>query len=169
MPVSSEERSLIRRQNLFDKVLKTGINIKEIKRLDIKEYNKLMGTKVKKKASLLAQHRLLDQLNYYVQDVSKYHIKKNQIINENYKRFVNEEGRRLVQKEGDYTVLEIRYTKDDSRWIKFKDKKGLAEQLKKLEASYGKNYELFFYDFKKYASFIEKQFDKITRNKGIIV
>jgi hypothetical protein len=103
-----------------------------------------MGTKAKNKKSLAGQHRLLNQLNYHVKDVSEYHIKKTKIVNKQYKKFINEEGRRLVQLElvqleGDYTVLEVRYS-DNSKWIKFNNRDSLAKQLKKVEASYGKNW-----------------------------
>jgi hypothetical protein len=167
MNEESDLRSLKRRQNLFDKVLKSGKTISELQSLSRIEYNKIMGTKAKNKKSLAGQHRLLNQLNYHVKDVADYHIKKNKIVNKSYKSFVNEEGRKLVKLEGDYTILEVRYSSDNSKWIKYADKSSLTEQLKKLEASYGKNYELIYYDFKKYAGFLESQFDKMISQKGI--
>jgi hypothetical protein len=167
MSSKDDLRSLKRRQNLFDKVLKSGKSISEIQQLNLKEYNNLMGTKGKKKGYLAGQHRLLNQLNYHVKDITDFHIKKQKIVNDNYKKFVNEEGRRLVQLEGEYTILEVKYSEDNSKWIKYENKASLTEQLKKVEDAYGKDYELIYYDFKKYAGFLEQQFDKMIKQKGI--
>lgn len=164
----SEIRSLKRRQNLFDKVLKSGKSIDNIITLNRIEYNKLMGTKIGTKKSLKGQHRLLEQLNYHIKDVSVYHSDKNKIKDKEYRAFIDKRGRELVKKEGQYTVVEIKY-KTESRWVKYDDKASYLKQIQELEASYGDEYELIFYDFKKYAKFVEAEFNKIIRAKGIKV
>jgi hypothetical protein len=165
----SQIKSLKRRQNLFDKVLKSGKSIDEIKQLNRSEYNKLMGTKIgTKKEALKSQHRLLDQLNFHIQDVSIYHSDKNKIKDKEYRAFINRRGRELVQKDGQYTVVEVKY-KDSSKWIKYDNKKNYLKQLQELESSYGDKYELIFYDFKTYESFIESEFRKTIKAKGVKV
>ena len=165
----NEISSIKRRENLLDKVVKSGKSIEEIKQLDYKEYNKLLGTNIsRKKDSLKAQHRLLDQLNYHIDDVTNYHVQKNKITSESYKEFLHTESRKLVRKEGQYTIVEVKYP-TESKWIKYDTKKSLERQLAKLTESYGSNYKLLFYKFKNYQSFIDKEFQDLIQKKGIIV
>lgn len=165
----SQIKSLKRRENLFDKVLKSGKTIDEIKALNRVEYNKLLGTKIgTSKKSLQGQHRLLDQLNYHIKDVVVYHTDKNKIKDKEYKNFINRRGRELVQKEGQYSTVEVKY-KTSSKWIKYSDKASYLKQLQQLEADYDDDYELVFHDFKKYSKFIEANFKEIIKQKGIKV
>lgn len=164
----SEINSLKRRQSLFDKVLKSGKDITEIQLLSKAEYNKLMGTNIKTKKSHEAQLRVLEQINQNIRDVSIYHSDKNKIKDKQYRSFIDKRGRELFKKEGQYTIVEIKY-KTESRWVKYGDKVSYLKQIQELEASYGDEYELIFYDYKKYAEFIEADFRKTIKIKGITI
>ena len=163
----SEISTLKRRENLFDKILKSGKGINEVKSLSLKDYNELMGTKVKKQDSLKAQHRLLDQLNQNVKQVSNYHIEKNKIVDKPYREFIHKRSRELLAKEGQYNIVEVSFKDGSVKWIKYADDKSFQFQLDKIKASFGGDFELIFHDYKKYASFIDKAFKSIVKAKGI--
>ena len=163
----SEISTLKRRENLFDKILKSGKGINEVKSLSLKDYNELMGTKVKKQDSLKAQHRLLDQLNTNVKEVANYHIEKNKIVDKPYREFIHKRSRELLAKEGQYNIVEVSFKDGSVKWIKYVDDKSFQFQLEKIKEAYGSDFELIFHDYKKYASFIDKAFKSIVKAKGI--
>lgn len=161
-----EIKSLKRREHFATKMIDKGLTSDDVKRMDIKTFNKTFGTKKKKKSSLLSEFRIIDQINLHIKDVSNYHIQKHQITNDNKIIFEQQELRRLVQQEGQYSIVELRY-KDESKYIKFENERSLREQLDKLKDDYGKEFQVLFYDFKTYAEFINRQFNKIVKSKGV--
>jgi len=171
----SEISTLKRRENLFDKILKSGKSINEVKSLSLKDYNELMGTNVgarckteaKKQVSLKAQHRLLDQLNTNVKQVANYHIEKSKIVDKPYREFIHKRSRELLAKEGQYNIVEVSFKDGSVKWIKYDNDKAFQYQLGKIKEAYGSAFELIFHDYKKYASFIDKTFKALVKAKGI--
>ena len=169
----SQISTLKRRENLFDKILKSGKSINELKSLSIKEWNNVIRdkkgnkSKIKTLASLKGKHRLLDQLNQNVKQISNYHIEKHRILDKPYREFIHKRSRELLAKEGQYNIVEVSFKDGSVKWIKYDNDKAFQYQLNKIKEAYGSNFELIFHDYKKYATFIDKVFKSIVKAKGI--
>jgi len=92
------DSTLKRRENLYDKLYKNGIDVKTARNYNIKEWNSNLGTNIRKKASLDGQKRLLDQISVHRKDIVDFHIKKNKIRNPNTIKYMEKESKRLTEK-----------------------------------------------------------------------
>jgi len=69
---------------------------------------------------------------------------------------------------GQYGVIEVIDKQDNSFWIKYTDDKDFKRQLEKLKPSLQSDSITFVnHGFRKYISFIEKDFEKILITEGI--
>jgi len=148
------DKSLERKESLYAKVLDSNIKISELKKYNISQWNKALGTKVRKKKSLEGQKRLLDQIQTNIEPISvRYNFKK-KIKNPKIKATTIDEGKRLfgvkqptkpkvsrqkqikLLKEGSYITTVI-YTNDGEKFISSSNNKDFKRQLAILDDAYG--------------------------------
>jgi len=74
----------------------------------------------------------------------------------------------IPKKRGSYGIVEIIEDEDTSYWIKYKNKKDLNKQFKKIKDKY-KPKKIKFHGIIGYKEFIEKQFEELLKIKGILL
>jgi len=147
-------KTLARRESLFNKVINSNLDITQLKQLDKKQWNNVLGTKVKTNESLKAQKRLLDQIKSDIDDVSTRYIIKKNIKNKNIQISIKTEAKKrfkvikvakpmktvqkklLPLKEGSYITTVI-YTNDGDKFISSSSRKDFLKQLAILDSAYG--------------------------------
>lgn len=170
--------------SFHDKIIKSGKTIPIIKRMNLKQYNKVfvpLGAKrLKTNASLNAKKRLLNQIQRDINLVTSDYIDKQQITNDNYKTFLYNEAYRLyktkkdvidkvnelkfetVDKKGQYGVVKITDLKNEHEYfIKYTDDKTLKKRLDELLKQYSiHNYITRFLGVYAYKTYITDEFKK---------
>lgn len=150
------QKSLARYLNLYEKILKSGKNITQIKLMTIKQYNQAFGTKIRKKSSLIAQRkRLVNQIKNNLDDIVYGYVEKEKIKSSNYKTYLYKEsydlfkikkepkeidsvkGAKKIRKKGEYGVIKIIDMKNNNEYfIKYDTELSLRNRLKSLRKEY---------------------------------
>lgn len=76
---------------------------------------------------------------------------------------------KIPSKEGQYGVVEVFDIDNEvSYWIKYKNRKDFKESLDRIKAEYNlKNFSIIYHGFRKYTSFIAKEFEAYLESEGI--
>lgn len=176
--------------NHYDKMVKAGKNITQVKRMNLKQYNDFfhLGKRViRTNESLKGQKSRLNQIAHHINEVNNDYFKKEKIINKNLKEAFLKESYELFNikkekqvekidqiddselldlpskdKEGKYGLIKLtNLANGEEFFIKFKDKKSLDKQLSELKKKYRiSSFYSEFLDVKQYKSHITKEFIK---------
>ncbi|MEJ2248186.1 MAG: hypothetical protein P8Y70_01510 [Candidatus Lokiarchaeota archaeon] len=173
-----------RYQYIFDKVIKEGISIDNVLKMDKKTFNSTFKTKIKKNSSLEGRKRLIRQVLNRKDNVLKDYIKTNQIKNKTYVNFLKKETHRLFKpkskigtidfpstdlKKGAYSVVKVTdFLTNKEFFIKFNNKESLENQFETLKKTYNINsYNSEYLGTHYYQEFIDKQFKQKLEKNGI--
>jgi len=177
-------KTLERRESLYRKVVNANIDIDTLNQYNKTEWNKALGTRIKKQSSLDGQKRLLQQIKNDISTVSNRYIAKKKITNPNIKKAIKSEGKRLFRvkkkvvskkkvqkklfelKEGSYITTVI-YTNDGKKFISASNKKDFNRQLAILDNEYGVIRIGKSGKTKSRKPFITPEFKQLALEKGI--
>lgn len=178
------DKSLERRESLFSKVINSNLNINTLKKYNKSQWNKALGTHIRKNDSLKAQKRLLTQIKSDINTVSNRYIVKKKIKNIEIKKAIKKEAYKSFKitygdisigkvqktlkplKTGEYITTVIQ-TNDGKKFISSSSKKDFKRQLDIIDASYG---VLSIGDCgqpKVRVPFITKEYRQFALDKGI--
>lgn len=187
---AKSEASKERYYSFYSKVLKSGKSVSQIKRMNVKQFNKAFGSHVRKKSSLEAQKiRLVKQVQNNINEVVNDYIKKQQIDNNSYKAFLYNESYRLfrvkkekikdigkiehekIKKKGQYGVIKVIDLKNEREYyIKYTNEKNLKKRLENLQQRYEiKNFITKFLGVYQYKEYITEQFKKKLKKVNVNV
>jgi len=177
--------------NYLDKIIVSGKSISQIKRLNVKQWQKLFGKQGRlKKTSLEAKKRIIiQQISKDINQVVSDYIERKNIKNKDYKVFLYNESYKLfrIKKEEIKEINELKYEditgnaqygvvkvidlKDNQEYyLKYKNKRGLKKQFKKLEQKYNiKNYVSKLLGIYTYKSHTTNEFKKRLENYDLII
>lgn len=174
-----------RRVNLYEKMIKSGKSIRQVKLMNMEQYNNTFGTNITLESSLNAQRKnLMNQIRDNIDVIVAKYIEKEQLQNPAYKKFLYAESYKLfrvkehekkkpefinnidnakeITKEGQYGLIEIVNMADDkSYYIKYNSQKQLENRLDDLKTQYKiKHYYSIFHGAYMYKTEITKEFKK---------
>ena len=168
--------------NYLDKMIKSGKSISQIKRMNVKQWQKVFGKHGRlKKSSLEAKKRVIvGQLTKDVNQVVSYYIDKQHIQNNDYKTFLYNQSYKLlrvkkeeikkvneleyepVKKKGQYATVKVIDLKNEHEYyIKYTNEKDLKKNLESLKTKYKiTSYYTQFLGTYMYKKYITEEFKK---------
>lgn len=176
--------SKVQYQNYYDKIVKSGKKISQIKRMNVAQWKKTFGSKGRLTiASLEAKKRVItQQIPRHINQVNSEYFTAKNIQNKGLKKAYIDESYRLfnvkesipeniddiddktviITREGQYGLIKLtNLANNENYWIKYKNQKNLDNQIEKLKKKYViSTYTTKYVDVKMYKSFIEKGFVK---------
>lgn len=174
--------------NFYEKIVKSGKNISQIKRMNVKQYNKTFNTHVRTKKSLEAQkNSLLKQVERDLDKITSIYLERQGITGKGLKKayykeareqfnFKDEEKKQLIEnldvikskpisKKGKYGILKLTDLKTDEKYyFKYKNEKKLKMEVNKRIAQYKiSSYVTEITGIYMYKAYITEQFKKEMR------
>lgn len=171
-----------RYKNAYEKVIKRGITLNQIEKMNLSQFNKTFGTSITKQTSLKGRKRLYSQLKHHAIEITKEYLQKEGITSidliDAYKESTEkifkikfptgtdvirkpEKPERDTEQYGLYKITDTDTGKE--YWIKYDSENSFNQQLDTLQNSGStnlQNYEADFKGFYSYEGFITSEVQK---------